>query len=65
VLYHKAMQARPKDEADRDAAWPLLDEDRQTWLRGAILDFYGADHAWSRWLEERGTASAPEASEEP
>jgi hypothetical protein len=65
VLYHKAMQARPKDELDRDRAWPLLAPDRQDWLRGAILDFYGADHAWSRWLEGQGTRTAPEASEDP
>ena len=46
VLYHKAMQARPKDELDRDRAWPLLASGKQEWLRGAISDFYGADHPW-------------------
>ena len=46
VLYHKAMQARPKDELDRDRAWPLLTPEKQQWLRTAIADFYGADHAW-------------------
>ena len=46
VLYHKAQQARPKDELDRDRAWPLLTPAKQEWLRGAIADFYGADHPW-------------------
>ena len=50
VLYHKAQQARPKDELDRDRAWPLLSADKQEWLRGAITDFYGAGHAWLRNL---------------
>ena len=50
VLYHKAMQARPKDELDRDRAWPMLTPEKQEWLRGAISDFYGADHAWLRNL---------------
>ena len=52
VLYHKALQARPKDELDRDRdrAWPLLTPEKQEWLRGAIRDFYGDDHPWLRNL---------------
>lgn len=53
VLYHKAMQARPKDDLDRDLAWPLLDTGQQDWLRDAVRRFYGDDHAWTRWMAER------------
>lgn len=46
VLYHKALQARPKDELDRDRAWPLLTPEKQEWLQRAIASFYGDDHPW-------------------
>ena len=50
VLYHKALQSRPKDELDLQRAWPMLTPEKQEWLRGAIADFYGEDHAWLRNL---------------
>ena len=64
VLYHKAMQARPKDEADRDATWPLLSASRREWLLTAVGDFYGPDHAWTRWMSEQGTGGPVATSEQ-
>lgn len=52
VLYHKAMGARPKDERDRDVAWPMLGADQQAWLRDAVRRFYGDEHDWTRWMAE-------------
>jgi hypothetical protein len=55
VLHHKALQDQPKDRADRDAAWPLLDEGRRGWLREAVLRVYGPDHPWLAWMDEQAT----------
>lgn len=53
VLYHKAMNHRPKDVRDRDVAWPLLAPEKQAWLADAVRRFHGDDHAWTRWMAER------------
>lgn len=44
-LLHKARGLRPKDQADFDAAWPLLDPDDQAWLRDAVT-LTQPDHPW-------------------
>ena len=44
-LLHKAKAVRPKDQADFDAAIPLLDGDRRAWLRDAIARVR-PDHPW-------------------
>ncbi len=59
VLYHKALQARPKDERDRDVAWPLLAPDKQAWLADAVRRFYGDEHPWTRWMAERLAEGTP------
>lgn len=46
TLHHKAAHTRPKDDADFDACWPLLDESARAWLREAIARTYGSEHAW-------------------
>lgn len=44
-LLHKAKAVRPKDQADFDAAIPLLDGDRRAWLRDTIARAR-PDHPW-------------------
>ena len=46
VLHHKALGNEERDRADRDAAWPLMDDAQRAWLREAVLRVYGADHQW-------------------
>jgi hypothetical protein len=46
VLAHKARWRQPKDDADFDASWPLLDEAARTWLRATVERLY-PDHPWS------------------
>jgi len=45
VLHHKALQGRPKDLADLERTWPLLDPGRQAWLRDAVRRL-NAEHPW-------------------
>lgn len=45
-LLHKAAAPRPKDQADFDVAWPLLDSDSRRWLREAVE----LVHPGHRWL---------------
>ena len=51
VLHHKARLDRPKDRADLDAAWPLLDADKRRWLRDAVHR-ERPDHPWLEMLSE-------------
>jgi hypothetical protein len=44
-LLHKARGLREKDQADFDAAWPLLDGEDRRWLREA-LELTQPDHPW-------------------
>ncbi len=46
TLLMKAKLARPKDRADLEVTWPLLDDDRRTWLR----DMVGRVHPGHDWL---------------
>ena len=46
TLLYKAIPHRPKDDRDLAVAWPLLDADRQGWLREAVARLY-PDHPWS------------------
>lgn len=50
VLLHKAVWARPKDDADLAVAWPLLGDAERTWLRDEVARLYPG-HAW---LERMG-----------
>lgn len=45
VLLFKAKHARPKDEADFEAALPLLPANRRAWL-GAALELVHPGHPW-------------------
>lgn len=45
-LFYKAKAPRPKDEIDFAAAWPLLSQSQQAWLKAAIAAAYGAENAW-------------------
>jgi hypothetical protein len=44
-LLHKARGLRPKDQADFDAAWPLLDDSAARWLRDS-LTLTQPGHPW-------------------
>jgi hypothetical protein len=44
-LLHKARGLRPNDQADFDAAWPLLDAEARGWLRNA-LELTQPGHPW-------------------
>lgn len=48
VLHMKARLAREKDDADFEAAPPLLDEEARAWLRDALElanpDVHGREH---------------------
>jgi hypothetical protein len=44
-LLHKAAGLRPKDQADFDAAWPVLDPKSRQWLRDAIRRTHPG-HPW-------------------
>lgn len=44
-LLHKARGLRDKDQADFDAAWPLLDASAARWLRDAVALAH-PDHPW-------------------
>jgi hypothetical protein len=46
-LLHKSGGCRPKDQADFDATWPLLDPTDRHWLRHAIE----LAHPGHRWLQ--------------
>jgi hypothetical protein len=46
TLHFKARFQRPKDERDLAVAWPLLSEDRRTWLIEAIAATEDPDHPW-------------------
>lgn len=46
-LLHKSGGCRPKDQADFDATWPLLDAADRHWLREAIE----LTHPGHHWLE--------------
>jgi hypothetical protein len=46
VLLHKARLDRPKDILDLNAAWPLMSESQQDWLREAMARMY-PHHAWN------------------
>jgi hypothetical protein len=50
VLHFKALQARAKDEVDRDNVLPLLDDERRAWLREAVRRTYPG-HAWQAVLD--------------
>lgn len=45
-LFYKAKAPRPKDEIDFAAAWPLLRQPQQAWLKRAIVMAYGEGNAW-------------------
>lgn len=45
VLSHKARTARPKDDADLDAAWPLLDDSQRAFLVD-FLERIEPAHPW-------------------
>ncbi|MER7246652.1 hypothetical protein [Kribbella sp. NPDC000426] len=45
VLLFKARKRRTKDERDFRLVWPLLTEDKQTWLRGMIRRT-DTEHPW-------------------
>jgi hypothetical protein len=45
VLAHKAKWRQPKDDADFDSTWPLLDVPAKTWLRTTVTTMY-PDHPW-------------------
>ncbi|GAA1086497.1 nucleotidyltransferase domain-containing protein [Streptomyces javensis] len=49
-LYYKAKTPRPKDEADFDAALPVLTDQRRRWLVDAISKTYGP-HPWIERLQ--------------
>lgn len=49
VLWFKAKHARPKDEADLAATWPLLDGARRDRFRALV----GRTHPGHPWLERR------------
>lgn len=51
VLQHKARLDRPKDRADLDATWPLLDAGERNWLRDAVRR-ERPDHPWLELLAE-------------
>ncbi|MFE5908730.1 nucleotidyltransferase domain-containing protein [Streptomyces wedmorensis] len=48
-LFYKAKSTRDKDEADFEAALPLLDAPARAWLAGAIT-MIAPDHPWLRRL---------------
>lgn len=45
VLSHKAKTGRPKDDADLDAAWPLLDDRQRAYLVD-FLERLEPEHPW-------------------
>ncbi|QIG42218.1 hypothetical protein G5V58_05070 [Nocardioides anomalus] len=45
ALLFKAKHLRPEDDADLEAALPLLDDARRTWLREAVAELH-PDHRW-------------------
>ena len=49
TLLFKAKQARPKDDVDLAATWPLLSADKRRWLRDAVRRLYPG-HPWSERL---------------
>ena len=53
VLQHKARFTQPKDDADLEAAWPLLTADQRAWLRAGIRRTEGEDHRWLGWMAGR------------
>jgi Aminoglycoside-2''-adenylyltransferase len=57
VLHHKARGDEERDRADRDAAWPLMDDAQRAWLHEAVLRVYGADHPWLAWMDGQPTAT--------
>ena len=57
VLHHKARGNETRDRADRDAAWPLLDDAQRAWLREAVLRVYGAEHPWLAWMDAQPAAT--------
>lgn len=46
VLVHKALLDRTKDLADLEAAWPLMSQSQQDWLRQTVARLY-PDHGWN------------------
>jgi hypothetical protein len=44
-LLHKAAGLRPKDQADFEAVWPVLDSEGRRWLREA-LELTHPNHPW-------------------
>jgi hypothetical protein len=50
TLLFKAKQARPKDDDDLAAAWPLLSAARRRWLRDAVRRLH-PEHPWSERLD--------------
>ena len=58
ALEHKARLQRPKDDADLDAAWPLLSADQRRFvLDGTRRE--DPDHRWLTRLDEGGTPTTP------
>jgi hypothetical protein len=49
VLTHKAKNSRPKDDADFEAALPLLDRAAREFLAG-FLGVYAVEHPWRKRL---------------
>jgi aminoglycoside-2''-adenylyltransferase len=49
ILLYKAKHARPKDDADFEAAVPLLEPERRRWLRDG-LELVHPGHRWLRLL---------------
>lgn len=58
VLLHKALAARPKDERDLRAVWPVLDETARSWLVEHVARLY-PDHRWLQLFEELTPGDGP------
>jgi hypothetical protein len=55
TLLMKARLARPKDRADLDATWPLLDDVHRTWLQ----EMLGRVHPGHEWITLLGDRPPP------
>ena len=58
TLLMKARLARPKDRADLEVTWPLLDDDRRAWLRH-MLGRAHPGHDWLTLLADEDTPDRP------
>ena len=64
VLHHKALGNEERDRADRDAAWPLMDDAKRAWLREAVSGCTApTTRGWPGWTGSPPRRDARDVSE--